>query len=48
MDLPCLLKRLQNVSADNKYIQLFVICALSVNTCEDKVSTHVCTAPKAN
>ena len=37
LDLHCLLKRLQNVSADNKNIQLFVICALRVNTCEVSV-----------
>ena len=48
----CLLKRLQNVSADNKNIQLFVISALRVNTCEVSVytvstfmkCTHVCAA----
>ena len=34
LDLHCLLKRLQNVSEDNKNIQLFEICALRVNTCE--------------
>ena len=55
LDLHCLLKRLQNVSADNKYIRLFVICALRVNTCEVSVytvrtfmkCTHVCVALKA-
>ena len=49
LDLHCLLKRLQNVSADNKNIPLFV------NTCEVSVYTvrtfmkcmHVCTAEKA-
>ena len=34
LNLHCLLKRLQNVSVDNKNIRLFVICALRVNTCE--------------
>ena len=34
LDLHCLLKRLQNVTADNKNIRLFVICALRVNTCD--------------
>ena len=50
----CLLMRLQNVSADNKNIRLFVICALRVNTCEVSVytvrtsmkCTHVCAAQK--
>ena len=37
LDLHCLLKRLQIVSADNKNIQLFVILALRVNTCEVSV-----------
>ena len=32
LDLHCLLKRFLNVSADNKNIQLFVICALRVDT----------------
>ena len=31
-DLHCLLRRLLNVSADNKNIRLFVICALRVDT----------------
>ena len=39
LDLHCLLKRLQNVSADNKNIQLFVIWALRVNKCEFSVYT---------
>ena len=30
LDLRCLLMRLQNVSADNKNIRLFVICTLRV------------------
>ena len=39
LDLHCLLKRLQNVSADTKNIPLFVICALRVNTCKFSVYT---------
>ena len=52
LDLQCLLKRLQNKSADNKSIRLFVICALRVNTCEFNEytltifmkCTHMCAA----
>ena len=55
MNLHCLLKRLQSVSSDNKNIQLFVICALRVNTCEVIVYTartfmecmHICMAQKS-
>ena len=39
LDLHCLLKRLQNVSADNKNIPLSVISALRVNACEVNVYT---------
>ena len=39
LDLHCLLKRLQNVSVDNKNIRPFAISALSVNTCEVSVYT---------
>ena len=35
-DLHCF-KEFSNVSADNKNIRLFVICALRVNTCEVSV-----------
>ena len=49
-----LFKRLQNVSADNKNIRLFVICTLMVNACEVSIYTvrtfmkcmHVCAALK--
>ena len=34
LDLHCLLKILQNYSADNKNIRFFMICALGVNTCQ--------------
>ena len=34
LNLHCLLKRLQNISKDDKNRQLFVICALRVNKCE--------------
>ena len=37
LDLYCLLKKSQNVLADNKSIQLFVKCALRVDTCEVSV-----------
>ena len=47
-----MLKRLQNVSAYNKNIRLFVICALRVKVSVYMVSTfmkymHVCVAQKA-
>ena len=49
------LKKLQNVSADNKDIRLFVICALRVNICKVSVyttrtfmkCTQVCSFQKA-
>ena len=52
LGLHCLIKRLQNLSAGNKNIRLFVICALKVNTYEVSVyttrtfmkCTHVCAA----
>ena len=55
LDLHCLLKRLQNVSADNKNIRLFKICAFRINTYEASVyavrtfmkCTHGCAAQKA-
>ena len=55
LDLYCLLKKFQNVLADNKSIQLFVKCALRVDTCEVSVykvrtfmkCTHVFAAQKA-
>ena len=52
LDLHCLLKRLYDISTDDKTIQIFVICASTVNKCELSVYTvrifmkcmHVCTA----